>query len=1474
MYITTSKKVSGREHNKVIIVKSLFKQLPFNFIHNVLKTKMDRSRLTFEDDVFTTNDLTGPDDLYVTLFREPETSKVSCMSRQIPYDRYDPDLATSGYWGRIVGKLGYAVTIAQTEHRCESIDQCMLPYLKPVDILNANVKLAKRLFPKLPIILGNCGGLDVAMTLDKTADCNLISRGLAQYLEQIGFEKRTRPKSAGNQVCEGAEMLLPVLLGPSITLQKFRVKEKMIGLLMLGSAFCQMTKVQNQEWHRCVQIQSTTCPQTKGTIPWLTIKEMECQERKFKQQRMIPRFITHVVGNAIGKHNVPPKSTIWLKVCIPGYEGTCTAYVTPNPFYLKQKGLVIPDSVTRVVQGGCFIQVANTLDETIHTNPMDILVTLQMVQDGDEDDQADLCALGRTTVKTNGETRLLNTLIGSEIMAPEHCVPPNDLQPDEEYEKRDSTPENIEKMNKDIPLFAPEDFGLHKRDDLSNDQKNRIMQVVNKYRHIFTSEQIKLGRIKIVKHSIETTTSRPIRQRPYVVAQAIRPDIDRQIAEMLKSGVIKVSNSPWASPMVVVKKKDGTFRICIDFRKVNDVTVKDVFPLPRIQEVVDRLSGCNWISTFDMASGYWQIAMDERDQQKTAFICHAGLFEWTVMPFGLTNAPATFQRLTEAIFAGVAFRQPYFDDVMIFSKNFDDHMLHLGDTFLQCHLTGAVFKTGKSEVAQKEVHLLGFIAGTNGVKTDPAKIALVQQFPQPRTPKNIKQFLGLCGYYRQFVPDFSTTTEPLTALLKKDTPFKWTSTCAESFEKLKGQLANSGVLVYPKTDRPFTLVTNASAVGVSAILEQPYGGSMKPIMHISRTLNPHERNYTTMDLECLAVIWALSKLRAYLFGHQFEIVTDHNALQWLLTTGSPSGRTGRWVLQLQEFDFKIRHRPGAGDILAKALMAPLAGGGEDGIEQKPLQEVFDPVMLEMLKDVTVMARRRWGYPSKVTREPVNHWERARLMNQIESELVTDDEEEMETQDDTQHQDHLKPRDDVEHTQSTDGEKTEMVAAVAQEVSEMTKVAFKRQQRMDPFCQAMIQYLELNKIPLNKSLETLIPRIAHDFSISDSLLTHTYVPPRGRQSQIRKRLVVPNEFVTTILREAHSLPTGGHQGFLKTYDSVSRNYFWLAMNRDIVKYIADCRICNQRNKGANMLPVKLKPIPAVDGPFDRLGIDFVGPLPPTKEGYKYILVFTDYLTRWPEAFPTLDNKAQTATNVFIEQIFCRYGAPREILTDRGTHFTGDPFAGLMKLLGIHHKMTTAYHPQTNGLTERFNGTICRMMAKYIARKDHKDWSRHINRVLGAYRFAIQRSIGFSPFQLLMGFEPRMPTEIVLKDRVRGYESAKTYFHQFTKKLTKLRQDAKMMLEDAQVHQKQYHDSSGTLRTRFEVNQKVWLKRPKNLAVTVGVKKFTAKGMGPYRITEICHTTDTVRIVPDGPNVRVVEPRVSVSRLRAAGNNLHD
>lgn len=426
-----------------------------------------------------------------------------------------------------------------------------------------------------------------------------------------------------------------------------------------------------------------------------------------------------------------------------------------------------------------------------------------------------------------------------------------------------------------------------------------------------------LGCANQVEHVIETSSA-PIKQRYYPVSPAIQKIISTELDKMLEDNIVEPSNSAWASPIVMVKKKDGSYRFCVDYRKLNKVTKKDAYPLPYVTHTLDKLRNAKYMSSLDIKSAFWQVPMAEGSKQFTAFtVPGRGLFQFRRMPFGLTNSPATWQRLIDRVLAGELEQYVfvYLDDVIIITQSFEEHKRVLWEVLEKLCQAGLVINYAKCEFCRPELRYLGYVVGEQGLQVDPDKIKCILDIPSPKSVSEVRRFIGVVAWYRRFVPNFSSLIAPITELLKKTKKFIWSEACEEAFRKVKEQLVSAPILSCPDFDFPFIVHTDASGFGLGAVLTQEINGESKVVAYLSRSLNRCERNYSTTERECLAVLWAIDKLRPYLEGMKFTVVTDHASLVWLHNLKDPTGRLARWAMKMQQHDFEIIHRKGKEHLL-------------------------------------------------------------------------------------------------------------------------------------------------------------------------------------------------------------------------------------------------------------------------------------------------------------------------------------------------------------------------------------------------------------------------------------------------------------------------------------------------------------------------------------------------------------------------------
>ena len=396
----------------------------------------------------------------------------------------------------------------------------------------------------------------------------------------------------------------------------------------------------------------------------------------------------------------------------------------------------------------------------------------------------------------------------------------------------------------------------------------------------FARHKLDLGHCTVVKHEINTACAAPVKERVRPTPRGFKDEEKKCLEEQLEAGVVRPSSSAWASATVLVRKADGSVRWCVDYRKVNDRSVKDAYPLPKISMCLDSLGGARYFSTLDLQSGYWQIGMAEADIPKTAFITKYGLYEYTKMPFGLCSAPGTFQRCMELIFWGLQWQTLliYLDDLIVLGSSMEENLSRLDEVLGRLEAAGLKLKPSKCQILQREVLFLGHIVSELGAQPNPRLIESVEKWPVPTSRKEVQQYLGLVNYYRRFVPNFS-----------KQVDFHWSEEAQGAFERLREALCTAPVLSFPKDDGDFILDTDSSAVGIGAVLQQVQQGEERVLAYGSKKLSKQHRRYCVTRWELLAIVVFLWEFRHYLLGKSFHIRTDHSSLTWLLQFKEPQG---------------------------------------------------------------------------------------------------------------------------------------------------------------------------------------------------------------------------------------------------------------------------------------------------------------------------------------------------------------------------------------------------------------------------------------------------------------------------------------------------------------------------------------------------------------------------------------------------------
>ncbi|QRW11207.1 Retrotransposable element Tf2 protein [Ceratobasidium sp. AG-Ba] len=803
-----------------------------------------------------------------------------------------------------------------------------------------------------------------------------------------------------------------------------------------------------------------------------------------------------------------------------------------------------------------------------------------------------------------------------------------------------------------------------------------------------------------------------------IESRTIKEFIDQELAD----GKIRPSKSPIASPCFFVKKKDGSLRLVTDYRKINNITIPDQFPMPLQVELVDQVKNAKIYSKLDLRWGFNNIRIKEGDEWKTAFRTAYGIYEYLVMPFGLKNAPAVLQRMMNDIFRhllGVTV-VVYMDDILIFSEKEEDHAEHVKEVLKILRENNLYAKLSKCEFFVKKVIFLGLVITPEGISMEEEKIKAIMEWGAPRKIKEVQAFLGFVNFYRRFIAEFSKIARPLHDSTKKDTKFEWTQECQQAFEEIKKRVSQDPVLIHPDPDKPFILETDASGIAIGAILSQRgEDGYLHPVAYLSKSYNNAQRNYDTANKELLAIVESLKHWRIYLEGTILPVTvfTDHRNLERWKNAETFNRRHARWHMELASFNFEIHYRPGKMSNKPDALS-----------RRHDHEDIPNP------QQIMINAERFKGFKANIEIDIIS----------MIRESLSDDES-------------------------------------------LTTL-----------------------IESTKKKEDLPPSIRKQYDKyewKEDLLWY------------EGRIVIPEnkEIRLAILEMHHDNPIAGHQGQARTLEFISRRYYWPAMKQQVNRFVETCEIC-QRSKGHKRYTPQ-KPLPIPQKPWEDIAYDFIVKLPES-QGMDSILVVIDRFSRQAHFIPCLEStNAEGVADLFIKEVWKLHGLPKTTVSDRGPTFNSQFLKALYAKLGINPKFSTAFHPETDGITERTNQWLEGFLRSFCNYKQD-DWVRWLPIAEFCHNNQVNSATGKTAFETIYGLHPRWDLVDLEVNAPNAADMA----------------DSMQEIWDEVIASMEFHRSKeDTPKHEYKEGDKVWLVG-QNITTRRPSKKLDNKKLGPFVISE--------------------------------------
>lgn len=938
--------------------------------------------------------------------------------------------------------------------------------------------------------------------------------------------------------------------------------------------------------------------------------------------------------------------------------------------------------------------------------------------------------------------------------------------------------------------------------DLNHREKQRVSNLLVRFQECFSKDEWDLGLTHLTEHPIKTGDAAPIKQAPRRLPLAYADKEKAAIEELKAKGVIRESVSPWASPIVLVSKKDGGVRPCVDYRKVNELVKPDGFPLPRIQDCLDAVAGSSLFSTFDLTSGYFQIPLKKEDIPKSAFVCKYGHFEMTRMPFGLNNAASTFQRTMEMALQGLQWTACliYIDDIIVYGKNFDEQMQRIEQVLERIRVAGLKLKPEKCNMFQRQVVFLGHVVSGEGITPSPVNVAKVVDWPKPKTAKQVKQFVAMGSYYRRYVKDFASKVRPMVELTKKGKKFIWNEACDKSFQQLKEALVSSDVMGYPLNDAgDFILDVDASDIGIGGILHQMQNDRERVIAYASRALNKAEKNYCITEKELLAVRFFIEYFRQYLLGRRFVVRTDHQALIWLFRLKEPRGKIARWIEILSHYDFAIEYRPGRKQGHCDALSRcenpkDCECSEQDTTEplkcgpcKKCIKRAQDMYHEGLLKGTILAESENKEVITQADVAKIKVVRGTQLDDQVPGPSTQNDPE----QDKPPQTDPIIPW--------NSGWKT----------ADLRKI-----QSEDPDIAMILEAKLSGQKPISKDMVNKSPACRHYWILWDLLFLHQgilckrFLKKDGTGEY--RQLIVPRALKNDILFQMHNAVISGHLGCKKTTAKALQRFYWYSLKEDVALYIRKCDTCASDKKPSVTPRAPLGSLRS-GAPGDFVATDYLGPFPVTDRGNRYILLLTDHFTKYVEIVAVPDMTAEVCAAKVLNEFISRWGCPLVIHSDQGRTYESKIFSEMCRMLEIRKSRTSVRNPRGNGQSERFNRTLLRMIKAYLC-GEQRDWDMHLGCLAGAYRATPNESTKLTPNLLMMGRETRLPAELVFGSigsyQMQEVTSYGDYVDELRSHMQHAHEVARKHLDAAAKRSSEIYDTKVAVN-RYNVGDAVWL-----------------------------------------------------------------
>lgn len=925
----------------------------------------------------------------------------------------------------------------------------------------------------------------------------------------------------------------------------------------------------------------------------------------------------------------------------------------------------------------------------------------------------------------------------------------------------------------------------------------KLLPLCEEFADIFALEQDEMTINNFYMQKLRISDDTPVYIKNYRLPHSQKQEIHRQVDELLKQQFIEPSTSNYNSPIIIVPKPElngqKRWRMCLDYRQVNKKIIADRFPLPRIDDILDSLGRAKYFSVIDLFQGFHQIPLHPDSRDITSFSTDKGFYRWKVLPFGLNICPNSFSRMMSIAFAGISTEQAflYLDDIIVIGHNEEHHLSNLRTVFEIMRNRNLKINPYKCQFYKPEVTFLGHLCTSEGILPDKSKENVIRNFPVPQDKDAARRFVAFANYYRRFIPNFSLIAKPINNLTKKDTPFEWTDECQHAFDSIKNKLIKPPILCYPNFNKEFIVTVDASKDGCGAVLSQQYGDKDLPIQYASKTFSRADKNKSTPIQECLAIYFALTQFRPYIYGKRFLVRTDHKSLIYLFSHKNPSPKLTRIRLEMEDYDFIIEHIKGRDNVAADALSR---------------------ISIDDLKDL-------YGGTASVL--PVQTRSMTQKMNKVISH-----EQETPDYDYSDENDNIELRVIENLTPTfiksiprivsirTSSEKDSLYfntdLTIYKNHKKLFNIFFTNMRANDKLSyETILSRLEKSAIHYNiNELQWSTNDVAHNFgSITIFKETCQNILKKIKILLINEPIIITHEEdKLKLMTDYHNnYLFGGHSGQKRLYAKLRNKFYWKNMTRDIAKFVRNCDKCQfSKVKIKNKEGLMLTPTP--QKPFDVVIIDTIGPLPTSVNGNRCAVTMMCDLTKYLIIVPIPDKSATTIAKAIFEHFILIYGLLKEIRTDLGTEYINSILSELCKLLQITHNTSTAYHPQSVGTIERNHRVFNEYIRSYIS-ENISDWETYSKYFAFCYNITNNSSLDhkYTPYELVFNKTPLFPHEF-LSGNIDPIYNIDNYVYEARYRIQHAHIHAKQLIEKMKQRNKLYYDKTSK-PLDIKINDKV-------------------------------------------------------------------